>query len=164
MTRKAKAQIPVHTASDRHMAFAREFLANGGKASAALLAIEPDANPKTLHNRASSLLRTDGVSLALAQLRATEDVTSIITFSGVLKRLVTIADGKKTRPADKIKALTEVARLMGFGATPKVEVSGPNGGPIQSVSMTIDPDTAQAITLHLLGVGAHVEAEGEDIT
>ena len=162
MTKKSQPK-PV-AATERQMAFAREYLANGGHGTKALAKVEPEARKETLSKRASQFLRTQGVQNALAHLRAHDDITSIISFAEILRGILAVAQNKKTPAKDKIHAYTELARLMSYGAPSKVEVSGPNGGPIQAVSMAITPETAQAITLHLLGVGAPVEAEGEDVT
>lgn len=89
----------------------------------------------TAHNAAvwgSRLTRRPEVAARIADLRGRQEKKVLLTLNDRLGILANIAQSKTVRPADKTRAIDVYSKLAGDHAPERVELSGPNGAPMQT--------------------------------
>lgn len=102
--------------------------------------------PSVIAVKASELLAHGNVAVRVAELQAAHVERHEITVDDILRELeearVLAAGGEKPQPAAMVAASMGKAKLLGM-LTDKAELTGPGGGPIETVSRVtrtiIDP-------------------------
>ena len=102
--------------------------------------------PSVIAVKASELLAHGNVAVRVAELQAAQVERHEITVDDILRELeearVLAAGGEKPQPAAMVAASMGKAKLLGM-LTDKAELTGPGGGPIETVSRVtrtiIDP-------------------------
>lgn len=103
---------------------------------------------ETIQQSASRLMADRKVSARVAELRKPVVEAVQITLEGHLKRLADLSDAAEKEGKYSAAVAAEVARGKASGLyVEKVAITGANGGPVQSVTMTQDQfkDAAKAI-------------------
>lgn len=110
--------------NDKQIEFCEHYLKNGNNANDAYVAAYPKASKKSAQSNASRLMENDGVKeyIKLNQIEARE--RNKMEIDDLIDVLAKIMYNNDSKDADKIKAISEVAKLSGFYTPIKVEQSG----------------------------------------
>lgn len=109
-----------NTVTDRQEIFVQEIVKGTTQRQAYVIAFPAAKNWKisAIDPTASKLLKNPVVAARLAELRQQAQKQNALSRDGVLEQLKQIGfgdiDPDKIRPADKIRALEAIAKIMGF--------------------------------------------------
>lgn len=134
-------------------AFCLAFLETGNASEAYRRSYDAGRmKPETINRAAKELADNPKITARVAELRQPAVDAAIMTFGGHLKRLNELAEMAAERGQLSAAIAAEVARgkVWGFYVD-RTEIAGPNGGPLQAVSMA--PEEFRAIAA---GIAAKV--------
>lgn len=151
------------TAKQEAFAFAFVETGNASEAYRRAYDVSPDCKPETIWS-AASRLRTDAiVSARIEELREEMAEMGMITLNSItndLKHARNLAE-ELEKPETMVKATTEIAKLHGLTAE-RVEITGRNGGPVETKQTTDEKDLARKLAFLLRqGVNAIEKGDGE---
>ena len=134
--------------TEKQDAFALAFLETGNAAEAYRRAYDVSENAKSewIYVEACQLLDNPKVALRLEQLQEQARKLAIFTVGNAIDeyeaaRLMAMAE---KNPSAAVSAVTGKVRLFGLDRPQRVEHSGPNGGPIQTLDLSRMSDEALA--------------------
>ena len=116
-----------------------QLIAKGGisQVEAYIKAGYSKASAKNLANR---LMENDGVKSRINELREASCTEKTLTRQQIRELRAEIALDVDNSKTDRLAALRDDCKMMGWDAPQKIEHSGPGGEPIQSITRTIvDP-------------------------
>ena len=122
-------------ATPKQEAFARAYFECGNAAEAYRQAydVEPNTRDSWLYVEATQLLDNPKVALRLTELREQAERLSIFTREKALEELEAARSLAMNveAPSAAVTAVTAKAKLCGYDKPAKIEVSGPDGKPIE---------------------------------
>lgn len=93
--------------------------------------------PATINRKAKEVLDNGKIAARLVQLRAPAVEAAGVTMEGHLNRLAALGRAAEAEGKFSAAVTAEIARGKASGLyVEKTEITGANGGPVQSISMT----------------------------
>jgi len=97
--------------NDRQIRFCKEYVIDF---NATRSAIEAGYSEESARATSSRLLTNDNIQKYIQKLQSDKSKELNITFEDVVSKLYDIGNKEQARDGDKIKALEQVAKLLGF--------------------------------------------------
>lgn len=144
----------------KQAAFAREYTIDCNCTQAAIRA---GYSRKTANQQGHRLFVKPCVQAAIQKIKDAADARAIMGYEEMCASLTTLARGGADKHNDQIKAMEQLAKIRGYVAPVRSEISGPGGTPI-SIQPITEEQAIERYAAALQRAGVRALTAGADDT